>query len=118
MLGPGWGEAALETEGQAASDGVQPVGCGMGVPGSMRPARESLEAVPATAAVPLPVTLPQVKLRCRKGIPSSLRAKAWQYLSNSKELLEQNPGKFEVRTWGVGTCDTVFSKGILRSLRS
>ncbi|KAI2578142.1 TBC1 domain family member 10B, partial [Homo sapiens] len=36
-----------------------------------------------------------VKLRCRKGIPSSLRAKAWQYLSNSKELLEQNPGKFE-----------------------
>lgn len=37
-----------------------------------------------------------MKLRCRKGIPSSLRAKAWQYLSNSKELLEQNPGKFEV----------------------
>lgn len=38
-----------------------------------------------------------MKLRCRKGIPSSLRAKAWQYLSNSKELLDQNPGKFEVR---------------------
>lgn len=38
----------------------------------------------------------QVKLRCRKGIPSSLRAKAWQMLSNSKELLEANPGKFEV----------------------
>ncbi|KAF6271788.1 TBC1 domain family member 10B [Rhinolophus ferrumequinum] len=37
----------------------------------------------------------KVKLRCRKGIPSSLRAKAWQYLSNSRELLEQNPGKFE-----------------------
>ncbi|XP_021093114.1 TBC1 domain family member 10B isoform X1 [Heterocephalus glaber] len=37
----------------------------------------------------------KVKLRCRKGIPSSLRAKAWQYLSNSKELLEQNPGRFE-----------------------
>ncbi|KAG8513636.1 TBC1 domain family member 10B [Galemys pyrenaicus] len=37
----------------------------------------------------------KVKLRCRKGIPSSLRAKAWQYLSNSKELLEQNPNKFE-----------------------
>ncbi|XP_075420871.1 TBC1 domain family member 10B [Tenrec ecaudatus] len=37
----------------------------------------------------------KVKLRCRKGVPSSLRAKAWQYLSNSKELLEQNPGKFE-----------------------
>ena len=39
----------------------------------------------------------QVKLRCRKGIPSSLRAKAWQLLSNSKQLLDENPGKFEVR---------------------
>ncbi|KAJ8414208.1 hypothetical protein AAFF_G00050780 [Aldrovandia affinis] len=38
----------------------------------------------------------KVKLRCRKGIPSSLRAKAWQLLSNSKELLDSNPGKFEV----------------------
>ncbi|KAI3359515.1 hypothetical protein L3Q82_013918, partial [Scortum barcoo] len=37
----------------------------------------------------------KVKLRCRKGIPSSLRAKAWQLLSNSQELLEANPGKFE-----------------------
>lgn len=37
----------------------------------------------------------KVKLRCRKGIPSSLRARAWQYLSNSQELLNKNPGKFE-----------------------
>uniref|UniRef100_A0A7N6AAZ6 Rab-GAP TBC domain-containing protein n=1 Tax=Anabas testudineus TaxID=64144 RepID=A0A7N6AAZ6_ANATE len=37
----------------------------------------------------------KVKLRCRKGIPSSLRATAWQLLSNSKELLEANKGKFE-----------------------
>ncbi|XP_041813187.1 TBC1 domain family member 10B-like [Chelmon rostratus] len=37
----------------------------------------------------------KVKLRCRKGIPSSLRSKAWQMLSNSQELLEANPGKFE-----------------------
>ncbi|XP_074552574.1 TBC1 domain family member 10B [Halichoeres trimaculatus] len=37
----------------------------------------------------------KVKMRCRKGIPSSLRAKAWQLLSNSKELLDANPGKFE-----------------------
>ncbi|XP_054615487.1 TBC1 domain family member 10A-like [Dunckerocampus dactyliophorus] len=37
----------------------------------------------------------KVKLRCRKGIPSSLRAKAWQLLSNSQELLEANSGKFE-----------------------
>lgn len=38
-------------------------------------------------------------MRCRKGIPSSLRAKAWQLLSNSKELLDANPGKFEVLLW-------------------
>uniref|UniRef100_A0ACB8EX90 Uncharacterized protein n=1 Tax=Sphaerodactylus townsendi TaxID=933632 RepID=A0ACB8EX90_9SAUR len=38
----------------------------------------------------------KVKLRCRKGIPSSLRGKAWQLLSNSKELLDQNPGKYEI----------------------
>ncbi|XP_029015261.1 TBC1 domain family member 10A-like [Betta splendens] len=37
----------------------------------------------------------KVKLRCRKGIPSSLRSTAWQLLSNSKELLEANQGKFE-----------------------
>ncbi|XP_018431292.1 PREDICTED: TBC1 domain family member 10B-like [Nanorana parkeri] len=38
----------------------------------------------------------KVKLRCRKGIPSSLRARAWQYLCNSQELLNKNPGTFEV----------------------
>ncbi|XP_057673750.1 TBC1 domain family member 10A-like isoform X2 [Corythoichthys intestinalis] len=37
----------------------------------------------------------KVKMRCRKGIPSSLRSKAWQLLSNSQELLDTNPGKFE-----------------------
>uniref|UniRef100_A0A672TBX0 TBC1 domain family member 10A-like n=1 Tax=Sinocyclocheilus grahami TaxID=75366 RepID=A0A672TBX0_SINGR len=37
----------------------------------------------------------KVKMRCRKGIPSSLRAKAWQLLSNSQELLVSNPGKFD-----------------------
>ncbi|KAM4536125.1 TBC1 domain family member 10B [Fundulus diaphanus] len=37
----------------------------------------------------------KVKLRCRKGIPSSLRSKAWQLLSDSQKLLEENPGKFE-----------------------
>uniref|UniRef100_A0A8C5CNR0 TBC1 domain family, member 10b n=1 Tax=Gadus morhua TaxID=8049 RepID=A0A8C5CNR0_GADMO len=35
------------------------------------------------------------KIRCRKGIPSSLRSKAWQLLSNSQDLLDANPGKFE-----------------------
>ncbi|XP_069768978.1 TBC1 domain family member 10B-like [Narcine bancroftii] len=37
----------------------------------------------------------KVKVRCRKGIPSSLRARAWQQMSRSKQLMEQNPGKFE-----------------------
>ncbi|KAG8433454.1 hypothetical protein GDO86_017653 [Hymenochirus boettgeri] len=37
----------------------------------------------------------KVKLRCRKGIPSSLRARAWQLLSGSEELLKKNMGKFE-----------------------
>ncbi|CAL8266286.1 unnamed protein product [Gadus morhua 'NCC'] len=37
----------------------------------------------------------KVKIRCRKGIPSSLRSKAWQLLSNSQDLLDANPGKFE-----------------------
>ncbi|XP_069738856.1 TBC1 domain family member 10B-like isoform X2 [Phaenicophaeus curvirostris] len=37
----------------------------------------------------------KVKLRCRKGIPSSLRARAWQLLSDSKSRLEQNPGLFQ-----------------------
>lgn len=37
----------------------------------------------------------KVKMRCRKGIPSSLRSRAWQLLSNSQELLEANKGKFE-----------------------
>ncbi|XP_061906202.1 TBC1 domain family member 10A-like [Entelurus aequoreus] len=37
----------------------------------------------------------KVKMRCRKGIPSSLRSKAWQLLSNSQELLDANIGKFE-----------------------
>uniref|UniRef100_A0A3Q3J1H9 Rab-GAP TBC domain-containing protein n=1 Tax=Monopterus albus TaxID=43700 RepID=A0A3Q3J1H9_MONAL len=43
----------------------------------------------------------KVKLRCRKGIPSSLRGTAWQLLSNSKELLEANKGKFEVFWMGI-----------------
>ncbi|XP_075583369.1 LOW QUALITY PROTEIN: TBC1 domain family member 10A-like [Pelecanus crispus] len=37
----------------------------------------------------------KVKLRCRKGIPSSLRARAWQLLSDSKTLLDRNPGLFQ-----------------------
>ncbi|WAR03786.1 TB10B-like protein [Mya arenaria] len=37
----------------------------------------------------------KVKERCRKGIPPSIRSRAWQYLCGSKYLMEHNPGKFD-----------------------
>ncbi|TSM12520.1 TBC1 domain family member 10A [Bagarius yarrelli] len=37
----------------------------------------------------------KVKLRCQKGIPPSLRGRAWLYLSGGKVKREQNQGKFQ-----------------------
>ncbi|XP_043921524.1 TBC1 domain family member 10A [Protopterus annectens] len=37
----------------------------------------------------------KIQLRCQKGIPPSVRGRAWQYLSGSKVKMEQNKGKFE-----------------------
>nr|XP_033811340.1 TBC1 domain family member 10A isoform X2 [Geotrypetes seraphini] len=37
----------------------------------------------------------KIRLRCQKGIPPSLRGRAWQYLSGSKVRLDQNLGKFD-----------------------
>ncbi|XP_078523366.1 TBC1 domain family member 10A [Lissotriton helveticus] len=37
----------------------------------------------------------KIRLRCQKGIPPSLRGRAWQYLSGSKVKMEQNRGKFD-----------------------
>ncbi|XP_065103486.1 uncharacterized protein tbc1d10aa isoform X2 [Paramisgurnus dabryanus] len=37
----------------------------------------------------------QVRLRCQKGIPPSLRGRAWLYLSGGKVKREQNVGKFK-----------------------
>uniref|UniRef100_A0A8D0DXU2 TBC1 domain family member 10A n=1 Tax=Salvator merianae TaxID=96440 RepID=A0A8D0DXU2_SALMN len=37
----------------------------------------------------------KIRLRCQKGIPPSLRGRAWQYLSGGKVKLEQNLGKFD-----------------------
>uniref|UniRef100_F6YRM0 Rab-GAP TBC domain-containing protein n=3 Tax=Ciona intestinalis TaxID=7719 RepID=F6YRM0_CIOIN len=37
----------------------------------------------------------KVKQRCRKGIPSSLRGRAWQLLCGSNLLQRQNVGKYE-----------------------
>lgn len=39
---------------------------------------------------------PQVKDRCQKGIPPSLRGRAWLYLSGAKVKKEQHKGKFQV----------------------
>ena len=38
----------------------------------------------------------QIRERCRKGIPPSLRSRAWQYLCGSKFLMEQNTGRYQV----------------------
>ncbi|TKS79065.1 TBC1 domain family member 10A EBP50-PDX interactor of 64 kDa [Collichthys lucidus] len=37
----------------------------------------------------------KVRLRCQKGIPPSLRGRAWLYLSGGKMKKEQNQGKFQ-----------------------
>ncbi|XP_061527387.1 TBC1 domain family member 10A-like [Phycodurus eques] len=37
----------------------------------------------------------KVRLRCQKGIPPSLRGRAWLYLSGGKGKKEQNQGKFQ-----------------------
>ncbi|KAG5281605.1 hypothetical protein AALO_G00074230 [Alosa alosa] len=37
----------------------------------------------------------KVRLRCQKGIPPSLRGRAWLYLSGGKVKKEQNKGKFK-----------------------
>ncbi|KAJ8312852.1 hypothetical protein KUTeg_010225 [Tegillarca granosa] len=37
----------------------------------------------------------KVKERCRKGIPPSLRSRAWQYLCGSKFLMDHNTGRYE-----------------------
>ncbi|KAK2725431.1 hypothetical protein QYM36_000061 [Artemia franciscana] len=37
----------------------------------------------------------KVILRCRKGVPTSIRGKAWQHLCGAHELIEKNPGVFE-----------------------
>jgi hypothetical protein len=38
---------------------------------------------------------PKVRDRCRKGIPSSIRPRAWQYLCGGHFLKEKNKGVFE-----------------------
>ena len=42
------------------------------------------------------VCVVQLKERCRKGIPSSMRGRAWQHLCGAHELLLKNKGVFDV----------------------
>lgn len=73
-------------------------GCGAGLAPTLP--QESL-CFPALCDFPVTaVCLPQIRLRCQKGIPPSLRGRAWQYLSGSKVKLEQNMGKFDVSPAG------------------
>ncbi|XP_070807747.1 TBC1 domain family member 10A [Pituophis catenifer annectens] len=44
----------------------------------------------------------KIRLRCQKGIPPSLRGRAWQYLSGGKVKLEQNAGRFDELDVAVG----------------
>lgn len=48
----------------------------------------------------------QVKERCQKGIPPSLRGRAWLYLTGGKVKREQNQGKFEVSRIYFGSLPT------------
>ncbi|KAF5398771.1 putative RAB GTPase-activating protein [Paragonimus heterotremus] len=49
----------------------------------------------------------RVRKRCRKGIPSSLRARAWQYLSGSHRLLLANRGKYESLLSSPGSTELI-----------
>ena len=37
----------------------------------------------------------RVRARCRKGIPTSVRSRAWTNLCGAKFLMAQNPGRFK-----------------------
>ena len=41
-------------------------------------------------------SFPQIKERCRKGIPPSVRGQAWQQMSGARRLLLANAGLFDV----------------------
>lgn len=75
---------------------------GMGVAVLARPTScAGTLGAPCCSAAPLTALFPaQIRLRCQKGIPPSLRGRAWQYLSGSKVKLEQNVGKFDVSVTG------------------
>lgn len=40
---------------------------------------------------------PQIKMQCRKGIPSALRARCWPLLCGAHVCQKNNPGTYQVR---------------------
>lgn len=44
---------------------------------------------------------PQVKMQCRKGIPSALRARCWPLLCGAQVCQNNNPGTYQVRKLAV-----------------
>ena len=53
----------------------------------------------------------QVKERCRKGIPDSLRGRAWMEMSGASDLMKQNEGCFEVSVATAAVCWVVSDHG-------
>ena len=53
----------------------------------------------------------QVKERCQKGIPPSLRGRAWLYLTGGKVKREQNRGRFQVSDTFEVAALSIFQKG-------
>ncbi|KAL3856753.1 hypothetical protein ACJMK2_011475 [Sinanodonta woodiana] len=56
----------------------------------------------------------KVKERCRKGIPPSIRARAWQFLCGSKYMMEHNKGRFE--EYLMQTVDPKWAEDIKKDL--
>lgn len=57
----------------------------------------------------------KVKERCRKGIPSSVRGRAWQKLSGSFNLLNQNKGVFDEFIQRDSEWENVIEKDLSRT---
>ncbi|XP_029143116.1 carabin-like [Protobothrops mucrosquamatus] len=54
----------------------------------------------------------KVKLQCRKGIPSSLRARCWPLLCGGQTKMERSPGKYQIIQFNYIFLLTIFSCGI------
>lgn len=55
------------------------------------------EAGPVGLMGPTPWPHPQVKMQCRKGIPSALRARCWPLLCGAHVCQKNSPGTYQVK---------------------